>query len=80
MEPTATIDRYTIRIYTDMTVDNVAIVVKGQSGNIVHTNTDTTSSRCHTFMLYGLPEGDYILEFGIEDTSYYGYFSYQNDI
>lgn len=80
LEPTATIDGNMIHIYTDMTVDNVSIAVKDQSGNIVHTSTDTTSSRCHTFMLYDLPKSEYMLEFTIGDTSYYGYFSCPDDI
>lgn len=33
-----------------------------------------TPSRCHTFEVYGLPEGEYLLEFDIGNESFYGNF------
>lgn len=45
-------------------------------GNIVYSYNDMTSARCHTFDIYGLPEGKYVLVFEIGETFFYGYFSY----
>lgn len=80
VEPTATYDENTICIYLNMAVENVSIVIKDKYDNIVYSNDSITVSQCHTFKVYDLPEGDYVLVFGIGDDSFYGYFSYQNNI
>ncbi|ADV43218.1 DUF3244 domain-containing protein [Bacteroides helcogenes] len=77
LEPIAAIDGNTIHIYTDIAVSSVTVVVKDQCGNAVYYNGDGTSSQCHTFGMYDLQDGDYLLEFKIGDESYYGYFSIQ---
>ncbi len=76
MEPTAIIDGNILRIYSNVTIENVSIVIRDKSGNIIYSNINMIASQCHTFEIYDLPEGDYILEFEFGDTSYYGYFSY----
>lgn len=74
LEPTATIDGNTIRIYTDVATAELQLSIKDSMGNIVYTYNDTTSSRCHTFEVYDLPKGDYIIEFKVGEDSFYGYF------
>ena len=74
--PTAAIGGNTIRIYSDVTISELQIFVKDSMGNIVYSYNDMTPSRCHTFDIYGLPEGKYVLVFEIGDTFFYGYFSY----
>ncbi len=74
--PTATIDGNTIRIYSDVIISGLQTSIKDSMGNIVYSYNDMTPSRCHTFEVYGLPEGEYLLEFEIGDTFFYGYFSY----
>ena len=74
LEPTATIDGNTIRIYTNVTTSGLHMSIKDSMGNIVYTYNDMTPSRCHTFEVYDLPEGEYILEFEIGDTAFYGNF------
>ena len=78
--PTATIDGNTIRIYSNRRVENASIVIKDKYNNIVYSNANIAVSQCHTFKVYDLPEGDYVLVFEIGDDSFYGYFSYQNNI
>ena len=80
IKPTATIDGNTIRIYSSIGVENASIVIKDKYSNIVYSNSSIAVSQCHTFKVYDLPEGDYVLLFEIEDDSFYGYFSYQNNI
>ena len=43
-------------------------------GNIVYSYNDMTSSRCHTFEVYSLYEGEYTLELKIGEDSFYGSF------
>jgi len=74
LEPTATIDGNTIRIYTNVAIMDFQTSIKDSMGNTVYTYNDTTPSRCHTFEVYGLPEGEYILEFKIGEDSFYGDF------
>lgn len=74
LNPTATIDGNTIRIYTDVTISGLHTSIKDSMGNIVYTYNDMTPSRCHTFEVYDLPEGEYILEVEIGEESYYGDF------
>lgn len=76
LNPTATIDGNVIRIYSDMMVDNVTIVIKDQSDNIVYSNVNMPPSRCHVFEVYDLPKGKYMLKIDIGDISFYGDFSY----
>lgn len=80
LKPTATIEGNTICIYTDVAVSELHASIKDSMGNIVYTYNDTASSRCHTFEVYDLPEGDYILELIIGEEYYYGIFSYRQDI
>lgn len=80
LEPTATVDGNTIRIYSNMTIESVSAVIKNQSGNIVYSNINMTPSTCHIFEVYDLAEGVYTLEFECGDVVFYGYFSYGNDI
>lgn len=75
LKPTATIDGNVIRIYSDMMVDNVTIVIKDLFGNIVYSSADETPSRCHIFEIYDLPKGNYRLELEIGDMAFYGIFS-----
>ena len=72
--PTATIDGNTIRIYSDVTISGLQASIKDSMGNIVYSYNDMTSSRCHTFEVYGLPEGEYTLELKIGEASFYGNF------
>lgn len=72
--PTATIDGNTIRIYSDVTISGLQASIKDSMGNIVYSYNDMTSSRCHTFEVYGLPEGEYTLELKIGEDSFYGNF------
>ncbi len=72
--PTATIDGNTIRIYTNVAIMDFHASIKDSMGNTVYTYNDTAPSRCHTFEVYGLPEGEYILEFKIGEDSFYGDF------
>lgn len=74
LEPTVTIDGNTIRIYTNVAISGIHTSIKDCMGNIVYTYNDMTPSRCHTFEVYDLPEGEYILEFEIGDTAFYGNF------
>ena len=74
LEPTATIDGNTIRIYTNVAIMDFHASIKDSMGNTVYTYNDTAPSRCHTFEVYGLPEGEYILEFKIGEDSFYGDF------
>lgn len=60
--PTATIDGNTIRIYSDVIISGLQTSIKDSMGNIVYSYNDMTPSRCHTFEVYGLPEGEYLLE------------------
>lgn len=78
--PTATIDRNTINVYTNVTISSLQMSIKDSMGNIVYSNNSIETSRCHTFGIYDLPEGEYILEIKIGDVSFYGYVPYQNDI
>lgn len=75
LNPTATIDGNVIRIYSDMMVDNVTIVIKDLFGNIVYSSADEAPSRCHIFEIYDLPKGNYRLELEIGDMAFYGIFS-----
>lgn len=72
--PTATIDGNTIRIYTNVAIMDFHASIKDSMGNTVYTYNDTAPSRYHTFEVYGLPEGEYILEFKIGEDSFYGDF------
>lgn len=72
--PTATIDGNMIRIYTNVAIMDFHASIKDSMGNTVYTYNDTAPSRCHTFEVYGLPEGEYILEFKIGEDSFYGDF------
>lgn len=74
LEPTATIDGNTIRIYTNVTTSGLHTSIKDSMGNIVYTYNDTAASRCHTFEVYGSPEGEYIIEVNIGEDSFYGDF------
>lgn len=74
LEPIATIDGNTIRIYSDVTISGLQASIKDSMGNIVYSYNDMTSSRCHTFEVYGLPEGEYTLELKIGEDSFYGNF------
>ncbi|MDE6347515.1 MAG: DUF3244 domain-containing protein [Bacteroides sp.] len=73
--PTATIDGNTIRIYTNLAVSGLQMSIKDEAGNVVYSNIGMESSRCHTFEVHDLPEGEYILEFEIGEDSFYGIFS-----
>ena len=75
LEPMATIDENTIRIYTDVAVSELQLSIKDSMGNVVYTCSDMTSSQCHTFEVNALLEGEYMLEIEIGDESFYGYFS-----
>lgn len=74
LEPTATIDGNTICIYTNVAIMDLQTSIKDSMGNTVYTYNDATPSRCHTFEVYGLPEGEYIIEFTIGEDSFYGNF------
>jgi hypothetical protein len=81
LQPAATIEFNTIRIYTDIATENIHVVVKDSSNNIVYSDVDMNYSICHTFEIVDLQEGvDYILEFEIGNKSFYGYFTVENDI
>lgn len=70
--PTVTIDGTTLRIYSDVAVEGVSVVVKTLSGDVVYSAVDATASRCHTFELHTLAEGDYLLEIYLGDVFFYG--------
>lgn len=70
--PTVTIDGTTLRIYSDVAVEYVSVVVKTLSGDMVYSAVDATASRCHTFELHTLAEGDYLLEIYLGDVFFYG--------
>lgn len=74
LEPTATIDGNIIRIYSNVTIMNLEMSIKDSMGNIVYFYNDMTPSRCHTFDIDDLTEGEYILEIRIGEESYYGSF------
>lgn len=78
--PQAIYDGNAIHIYSDMTTNNITITIKDEIGNAIYSNTNVTSSRCHTFYIGNLPQGCYLLELEIGDCSFYGYFSIQDDI
>ena len=80
LEPIATIDGNTIRIYSDVTILGLQISIIDSLGNIVYSYNDMTPSQCYTFDIHGIPEEKYILELKIEDDSFYGYFYYLQDI
>ena len=68
----ATYDENTICIYSNVATSNITIAIKDEAENIIYSNTDVASSRCHIFYISDLPQGCYLLE--IEDNSFYGYF------
>lgn len=74
IEPTATIDENTIRIYSDVPVSGLQVSIKDSMGNVVYSYKDMAPSRCHTFEVYELPEGEYILEILIGEEVFYGDF------
>lgn len=78
--PTATIDGNTINVYTNVTISGLQMSIKDSMGNIVYSNNSMEPSRYHTFEVYDLPIGEYILEIEIGNESFYGYLSNQNDI
>lgn len=53
--PTATIDGNTIRIYSDISVNNLTLEIKDNGDNVVYSNTSISNSKCHTFELSALP-------------------------
>lgn len=73
--PTATIDENTIRIYTHVSVSGLQMSIKDEAGNVIYSNSSMESSRCHTFEVPELPEGEYVLEFEIGEEAFYGHFS-----
>ena len=75
VEPTGTYDENIIRIYSNMTIENVSIVIKDQSDNVIYSNTSIVNSRCHTFEVFDLLKDGYILELKIGNDSFYGCFS-----
>lgn len=75
INPIATIEGNTIRIYSNITIENVSIVIKDQSDNVIYSNTSIVNSRCHTFEVFDLLKDDYILELKIGNDSFYGCFS-----
>lgn len=79
LEPTATIDENTVRIYTDVAVSELQLSIKDSMGNIVYTYNDMTALRCHTFEVYGLQTGEYILEIEIGDESFYGHITFSQN-
>ncbi len=73
--PTATIEGNTINVYTNVTISGLQMSIKDSMGNIIYSNNSIEASRYHSFEIYDLPKGEYILEIKIGDTSFYGYFS-----
>ncbi len=71
----ATYDENTICVYSDIATSNATIVIKDKANNIVYSNTNAAFSRCHTFYISDLLQGDYLLVIKIEDNSFYGNFS-----
>lgn len=74
IEPTATIEENTIRIYSDVTISGLQVSIKDNMGNVVYSYKDMTPSRCHTLEVYELLEGEYILEISIGEDVFYGDF------
>ena len=72
--PLATYDETAIYIYTDVATNDVAITIKDDIGNVVYSNVDIASSRCHVFPI-NMPDGSYLLGIGIGEDYFYGYFS-----
>lgn len=70
--PTATIDGNTIRIYTDIAVEEIQVKVKDENGNAIYANSNMTSSKLHIFEINSLEQGEYTLEITIGDENYYG--------
>lgn len=72
MVPTATIDGNTIRIYTDIAVEEIQVKVEDEKGNVIYANSNMTSSKLHIFEINSLELGEYTLEITIGDENYYG--------
>lgn len=77
IEPTATIDENTIRIYLDVTISELQVSIKDSRGNIVYSNNCMESSRNYTFDVRNLFEGEYTIDFKIGEKIYYGNFIIQ---
>ncbi|WP_300704303.1 DUF3244 domain-containing protein [Bacteroides sp.] len=74
MVPTATIDGNTIRIYTDIAVEEIQVKVEDENGNVIYANSNMTYSKLHLFEISSLEQGEYTLEITIGDENYYGIF------
>lgn len=72
--PNATIDGNTIRIYTDIAVEEIQVKVEDENGNAIYANSNMTSSKLHIFEINSLEQGEYTLEITIGDENYYGIF------
>lgn len=70
--PTATIDGNSIRVYTDIAVEEIQVEVEDANGNTIYTNSSMTSSKLHLFEISSLEQGEYTLEITIGDENYYG--------
>lgn len=77
IEPTATIDENTIRIYSDVTISGLQVSITDNMGNVVYSYKGKAPSRCYTFEVYELPTGEYTLIFEIGEKVYYGGFIIQ---
>lgn len=75
LEPTATIDGNIIRIYSDITIENINITVKTNLGETVYSNTTTYPSKCYTLELGNLGKEEYYLVLTVDESTFYGYFS-----
>lgn len=77
IEPTATIEENTIRIYSDVTISGFQVSIKDSRGNIVYSNNCMESSRNYTFDVRNLFEGEYTIDFKIGEKIYSGNFIIQ---
>lgn len=77
VEPTATYDENVVHIYyDDYLLENLLIIVKDSSGNIVYSNMVSVSyNQPYSFSLGNIESGDYVLELCFENKMLYGCFS-----
>ncbi len=71
---TATIDSNTVTIYLGKSNDKVELIIKDELNRIAYSMTSTITAYSHTFELYNLTEGTYILQFEVGAYCYYGDF------
>lgn len=72
--PRVTHDGNTFYIYSDMVIKDVRVRVIDVQNNITHSTILTNYSTFYRFELSDLRKGEYTLELGIEDDTFYGKF------